>query len=162
MLSEKATNLTVKLCSEIKSTVGGKDFKILSWEEIAKIAGLDGVDEDLKQTFEELRLNQCIVQKYKDDEEVCFALTDKAILLKQDLDTMEKVKKNEISTPIVKTDDEGNSVVVLPKSNHELQKQYQPKTKVSQKVSMFFTGLFGGAVGGALVYGIIYLLTILL
>jgi len=141
------------LCDKI----GSKEYVIYSWEDVAKAYGEDIEVADVKEIFEDIRLNQCIIQKYKDDEEVCFAITDKARLIKQDYEALTKVEEN--AAPLVKTDESGNSVIVIPKSSQELQKYVpQKKKKLGARIEAFLFGILGGALGGAIVYGIIYLL----
>ena len=152
MLSEKATKLTMGLCDKI----GSKEYVIYSWEDVAKAYGEDIDVSEIKELFEDVRLNQCINQKYKDDEEVCFAITDKALLIKQDYEALTKVEEN--AAPLVKTDESGNSVIVIPKSAQQLQSITKQPKKLSVKLTAFLYGILGGAVGGAVIYGIIYLL----
>ena len=81
MLSERATKLVMGLTK----VISGKEYVIYSWDEVAKCCDEKDVTlDEVKNIFEEVRLNQCLNQKYKDDDEVCFALTDKALLIKND------------------------------------------------------------------------------
>ena len=160
MLSDKATQLTIALVEKIDAKVGGA-YKIFGWDEIAPLVGKETVDQELKDLFEEVRLNSCLTLKYKDDNEVCFAMTDKAILLKQDLDAMKIAQEGKVEAPMVKVDDQGNSMVVLHSSKIYLQ-IVDNKSKAPSRISSFFAGIGGGALGGALIYAIIYIVQNLL
>ena len=145
MLSESATKLIISLCDKIN----GKDFVIYSWDDVKASYGEDVALDDVKQLFEEARLNLCITQKYKDDDEVCFAMTDKALLIKQDCELLKKAEKT--NEQVIKTDEEGNSVIVIPKTTAEVKAQ---KKKLSIKIQAFLFGILGGLLGGGIVCAI--------
>ena len=150
MLSESATKLIMDLCGKIN----GSDFVIYTWEEVKNTYDENAALEDVQEIFEEARLNLCINQKYKDDDEVCFSMTDKARLIKQDYELMKKAEvKHE---KVIKTDDAGNSVIVLPKTSHEVV-AVQKKT-LSNKIASFLYGILGGVLGGGVVCAIMYLI----
>ena len=140
------------LCSKI----GSKEYVIYSWDEVAKCFGDDADLSEVKELFEEVRLNQCINQKYKDDDEVCFAITDKALLIKHDYEAMEKAEKT--ATPLVKTDESGNSVIVIPQSAPQLEKYTKPKKTLGFRLTAFLYGILGGVLGGGIVCGIMLIL----
>ena len=152
MLTNKATDLILGLCDKI----GSKEYVIYSWEEVAKCYDKKAEISEIQELFEEARLNNCVNQKYKDDDEVCFAITDKALLIKHDYKALKKAEED--ATPLVKADDEGNAVLVLPTSTQEFNKIKEGRRTLSIKVSAFLYGLLGGALGGGIVYGIIYLI----
>lgn len=156
MLSENATKLLIGLCNKIN----GKEYVIYSWDEVAKANEEELPIDEIKEIFEEARLNQCLSQKYKDDDEVCFAVTDKALLIKQDY---ELIKKAEVSQEkLIKTDESGNSVIVLPKTSHEVaQIQKLEKKKLSFRLGAFIYGILGGILGGGIVCGIMLLIQLL-
>ena len=149
MLSESATKLVMNLCEKIS----GKDFVIYSWDEVKNCYGEDEALDDVKKVFEEARLNLCITQKYKDDDEVCFAMTDKALLIKQDYELMLKAEKTK--EKVIKTDEAGNSVIVLPKTSKEV--MAQKKKPLSIKITAFLYGILGGVLGGGIICAIMYL-----
>ena len=149
MLSESATKLVMALCDKIN----GKEYVIYSWDEVKNSYDQKAALEDVQKIFEEARLNLCINQKYKDDDEVCFTMTDKARLIKQDYELLEKAE--ETHEKVIKTDDAGNSVIVLPKTSHEV--VAAKKKTLSYKVTSFLYGIFGGVLGGGIIYAIIYL-----
>ena len=152
MLTDKATKLVLALCDKI----GSKEYVIYSWEDVAKCYDEKSSIDDVKALFEEGRLNQCLTQKYKDDDEVCFAITDKALLIRHDYNAL--TNATEDAAPLVKTDEDGNSVLVLPTSNEQLKKIKKGTRALSYKLTAFLYGLLGGVLGGAIVYVIIYLL----
>jgi len=150
MLSESATKLIMDLCGKIN----GSDFVIYTWEEVKNTYDENAALEDVQEIFEEARLNLCINQKYKDDDEVCFSMTDKARLIKQDYELMKKAEvKHE---KVIKTDDAGNSVIVLPKTSHEVVAVH--KKTLSNKIASFLYGILGGVLGGGVVCAIMYLI----
>lgn len=148
MLSETATKLIIALGKK----TGGKDYVIYTWNEVKEAFGEDIAVEEIQNLFEEARLNQCVSQKYRDDDEVCFALTDKGLLIKQDYELL--MKQEETKQTVIKTDESGNSVIVLPKASHEIA---PVKKGLSIKITAFLYGLLGGVLGGALVCGIMLL-----
>lgn len=152
MLSQKATKLTVALCEKIKDAA----FVIYSWEDIFDLLGEDKPEslDDCKQLFEEVRLNACLTLKYKDSDQACFSMTDKARLITQDLEAM--TVKTKIKEPMIKTDDSGRSVLVLP-STDNLLKGISGQTATS-KVMSFIYGILGGLVGGVIGGLIAYLI----
>lgn len=153
MLTDKAAKLVLGLCDKI----GSKEYVIYSWEEVAKCLSEDADINEVKDLFEESRLNQCISKKYEDDNEVCFAVTDKALLIKHDYVALKNAEED--ATPLVQADDSGNAVLVLPKSTQELNKIKEGRRTISIKVAAFLYGILGGILGGGIIYGIIYLLS---
>ena len=149
MLTDKAAKLVIGLCDKI----GSKEYVIYSWEDVAKCLDDKADVEEVKTLFEQVRINGCVNQKYKDDEEVCFAMSDKGLLIKHDYQALKSAEED--ATPLVQADESGNAVLVLPKSSQELHKI---KRNVSTKVVAFLYGILGGVLGGAIVYGIIYLI----
>ena len=153
MLSESATKLILNLCNKIE----GKEYVIYSWDEVKACYDDDVALEEVQQLFEEARLNLCITQKYKDDDEVCFSMTDKARLIKQDCELMLKAEKKK--EKVIKTDEAGNSVIVLPKTSNEVMAQKkQNRAPLSQRLISFLYGILGGVLGGGIIYAIIYLI----
>ena len=150
MLTESATKLVMALCEKTK----GSEYKIYTWDEVKSYYDENAALEDVKSIFEEARLNLCINQKYKDDDEVCFCMTDKARLIKQDYEILEKAEKKK--EKVIKTDDAGNSVIVLPKTSKEVV-EVKKKT-LSFKVASFLYGILGGVLGGGIICAIMYLI----
>ena len=136
----------MNLCEKIN----GKDFVIYSWDDLKACYGEDVALDDVKKIFEEARLNLCVTQKYMDEDEVCFQVTDKALLIKQDYELLKKAEKTK--EKVIKTDDEGNSVIVLPKTSAEV--AAQPKKKLSFKIEAFLYGILGGVLGGGIICAI--------
>ena len=65
MLTNKATDLILGLCDKI----GSKEYVIYSWEEVAKCYDKKAEISEIQELFEEARLNNCVNQKYKDDDD---------------------------------------------------------------------------------------------
>ncbi len=155
MLSERATKLVMGL----SKVISGKEYVIYSWDEVAKCFDEKDVSlDEVKNVFEEVRLNQCLNQKYKDDDEVCFALTDKALLIKNDYEVLEKAKISK--EKVIKTDEQGNSVIVIPKTENEIA-PITKKPKIIFNLGAFLWGILGGGFGGAIVCGIMLLVKLL-
>ncbi|MEG1394487.1 MAG: hypothetical protein RSD04_01925 [Clostridia bacterium] len=162
MLTGQSTEVLQKLCDLLQDGA----YKVLEWKEIFDAEEFD--DATAKKIWRELKFNQCVDVKFSDEEEVCFAVTDKSRLIVQELAQMalEKLSKN----TFVKTDNQGRTCVVIP--NEELQDSSQavanavatvnlPTKKQGKKggIKAFFWGvlggLFGGGIGGGIVYAIL-------
>ena len=137
------------LCKAIE----GKEYVIYSWEEVAACYDKDVAPEEVKAFFEEVRLNQCINQKYADSDEVCFALTDKARLIKQDVEILAKAEAKK--EKVIKTDESGNSVIVIPKTTAEV--KTMKRKPMGIRLLGFLYGILGGLLGGSIICAIMYL-----
>ena len=154
MLSHAATELTIALSKQITDT----SFVIYSWQDIASLILNDKEVsiEECKKLFEEIRINGCLVVKYKDDEEVCFSSTDKAVVLVQEMEALSN--QNSIQETMVKTDESGHATIVMPTTQKALDK-INKKKSLSAKFSNFIYGILGGIVGGITVYAIIEIIS---
>ena len=154
MLSHAATELTIALSKQITDT----SFVIYSWQDVASLILSDKEVsiEECKKLFEEIRINGCLVVKYKDDEEVCFSLTDKAVVLVQEMEALSN--QNSIQETMVKTDESGHATIVMPTTQKALDK-INKKKSLSAKFSNFIYGILGGIVGGIIVYAIIEIIS---
>lgn len=158
MLSQIATDLTIALSKQISNT----SFVIYSWEDIAALLSNEEKScskEECKNIFEEIRLNGCLIVKYKDDEEVCFSMTDKALVLTQELEALSK--KENIKETMVKTDESGHATFVMPTTQVALDNITKKNSSVSSKAKNFFIGFLGGIVGGAVLYAIIEIIKLI-
>ncbi|MGN0788636.1 MAG: hypothetical protein ACI4MY_01755 [Christensenellales bacterium] len=143
MLSQRATEFISQLCDLIPA---GK-YTIRDWEDLSSLSG----DSDAKDLIEQLKINGCVDVKYKSDQEVCFALTDKATLVSQEYKSI--VTQDE-SCQVV-TNNAGN-VIVVSKDDASV-----PVKKVGRLSSFIFGllgGLLGGSIGGGVVYAILTLI----
>lgn len=144
MLSQRATQFISQLCDLIPA---GK-YTIRDWEELSSLSG----DSDAKDLIEQLKINGCVDVKYKSDQEVCFALTDKATLVSQEYKSI--VTQDE-SCQVV-TNNAGNVIVVSKDNDASV-----PVKKVGRLSSFIYGllgGLFGGCIGGGVVYAILTLI----
>ena len=121
---------------------------------------------DLQGLWKELKMNGCLINKYADDDEVCFTLTDKARVLVQEYKAyLEQMKaqaddegeqeSNTLDNAYIKTDENG-SLVVMPKNGEGVKKKRFDVKKL-KKGAMgrgFLGGLISGAVMG-LIFGIV-------
>lgn len=149
MLSQKATDLNIALCEKIE----GSNFVIMSWEDIFGVLLEEKPDDNTcRQLFEELRLNACVTLKYKDEEQACFAMTDKARLIAEEIKALVEVEENKET--MIKTDENGHAMFVVPKTKMALENISKSKKESSMK--SFLAGMLGGVLGGAIIYAIMY------
>ncbi|MDE6362321.1 MAG: hypothetical protein K2L53_05020, partial [Clostridia bacterium] len=120
---------------------------------------------DLKALWKELKMNGCLVNKYADEQEVCFTLTDKARVLAQEykayLEQMKAQAEADDKEPsgldnaFIKTDENG-SLVVMPSSG-DVAKKKKFEVKKLKKSAMgrgFLGGLLSGGIMG-LIFGVL-------
>ncbi|MGN0771334.1 MAG: hypothetical protein ACI4MI_01980 [Christensenellales bacterium] len=143
MLSQQATEFLSRLCAAIPS---GK-YTIKEWRELSTF--LDD-ESDAKGLFDQLKINGCVDVKYKSDDEVCFALTDKATLVSQEFNSL--IKQDEKAQVV--TTNAGNVIVV----SQENQTKAAPKGRLASFIYGLLGGLLGGCIGGGAVYAILSML----
>ncbi len=138
MLSQQATVFLSKLCDLIPA---GK-YTIRDWEDLSSLSD----ESDAKEIIEQLKINGCVDIKYKSEQDVCFALTDKATLVSQEYKSI--VTQDE-SCQVV-TNNAGNVIVVSQP------KEVDRPTKKVGRLSSFIYGLLGGLLGGSIGGGVVY------
>lgn len=160
MLSKTQTQYLVVLTDKFLE----HGFVIQEWDELKSLC-LEGMDFD--ECWEQLNVNGCLTIKFKDAEQVCFKLTDRARLLVQDYKIMQQQVEISAKT-MLQSDSMGRTIMVVPQEDNaedeNLSKQSQTdnKTKV-RKNRGFWSGLIGGLLGGLLSGGgIFYLLSTLI
>lgn len=158
MLTNTATLYLVDLCDAYPDN----KYVVVEWGDLK---GLSRQEElDLKEVWKELKMNGCIINKYADDEEVCFTLTDKARVLVQEykvlIEQMAAQEQNKddaqsLDNSYIKTDENG-SLVLMP-TGGEVVKKRKFELKELKKSAMgrgFLGGLISGSILG-LIFGII-------
>lgn len=148
MLSQSATDLNIALCEKIE----GNNFVIFAWEDIAALMEECEISS-CQELFEELRLNACVNLKYKDEEQACFSMTDKARIITSEIQALLNTEGEQET--LVKTDSDGNAVFVIPKTKAALENISNKKTS---KIGGFWAGFLGGIVSSGIFYAIIYLI----
>lgn len=175
MLSNTSTRYLVELCDKYPEN----KYVVVEWPELKSLWEYAPEDFDFDESWKELKMNECIVYKYKDEDEVCFTLTDKARVLVQEYKMFieqtlasqqvsssaqkssskkidEQALTNEqreiLKDTFVKTDSDGRTVMVMPKEAAEKKKRFEFK-KIKQ--SAFAGGFVGGLISG-LIFGIIF------
>lgn len=172
MLSNTSTRYLAELCDKYPEN----KYIIVEWDELKSLWEKAPEDFDFDDTWNEIKINNCIEYKYKDEEEVCFTLTDKARVIVQDYkvllekalaaqqaamkaslkkpDDEESVDSNEdlLKDTYVQTTEDGSTVVIRPQEKVEQQKQYE--LQIVRKKA-FYSGLTGGLLSGS-VLGMIF------
>ena len=161
MLSNTSTQYLVSLCDRYPEN----KYVIVEWEDLAKLNSTEDEDFNIAEVWKELRMNGCLINKYKDDDEVCFTLTDKSRVLVQEykllMEQMAKESKDKsqsatLGESYIKTDDTG-SLVLMPANSGEVAKKKKFELKKMKKTAVgrgFLGGLISGGIFG-LLFGLI-------
>ncbi|MDE6275183.1 MAG: hypothetical protein K2M75_01450 [Clostridia bacterium] len=162
MLTNSATLYLVDICEKYPDN----KYIVAEWEDLKAINTHEDSSFDLQALWKELKMNGCLVNKYADDQEVCFTLTDKARVLVQEykayLDQMKAQAEADgqetaegLDNAFIKTDENG-SLVVMPTSGEAVKKRKFELKKLKKNAMGrgFFGGLISGAIMG-LIFGII-------
>ena len=159
MLTNSATLFLVDICDKYPDN----KYLVVEWTDLEAINTQEDPNFDLKSLWKELKMNGCIVNKYLDDQEVCFTLTDKARVLVQEykayLEQMKAQADGEqgdtLDNAYIKTDENG-SLVVMPTSGDAVKKRRfeVKKLKKSAMGRGFLGGLLSGGIMG-LIFGIV-------
>ena len=80
MLSNTSTLYLVDLCDKYPDN----KYVVVEWRDLACVNTNPNENFDLAEVWNELKMNGCLINKYKDEEEVCFTLTDKSRVLVQE------------------------------------------------------------------------------
>ena len=161
MLTNSATLYLVDLCDKYPDN----KYIVAEWEDLKAINTQEDTPIDLQGLWKELKMNGCIINKYADDDEVCFTLTDKARVLVQEykayLEQMtaqadaDGQEAEILDNAFIKTDENG-SLVVMPTTGEAVKKK-KFEIKKLKKGAMsrgFLGGLISGSIMG-LVFGIL-------
>lgn len=176
MLSNTSTRYLSELCDKYPEN----KYVVVEWTELKELWENAPEDFDFEETWNELKINNCVVYKYKDDEEVCFTLTDKARVIVQEYkvlveqaiaaqqaamkasskkqDDDEVIDQNGeglLKDSYVQTRDDGSTVVIMPQGTVEKKKRFELK---ALKHNAFASGFLGGLISGGvlgLIFGII-------
>lgn len=172
MLSNTSTRYLAELCDKYPEN----KYVVVEWPELKELWEYAPEDFDFDESWKELKMNNCIVYKYKDEDEVCFTLTDKArvlvqeykVLVEQALNAQQPAPKTVsrktesedfhheqeqiLKDAYVQTNPDGRTVMIMPKDVAEKKKRFEFK-KIKQNA--FAAGFIGGLVSG-LICGIIF------
>ncbi|MDE7348466.1 MAG: hypothetical protein K2N53_02260, partial [Clostridia bacterium] len=161
MLTNSATLYLVDICDKYPDN----KYLVVEWEDLKAISTQEDPNFDLKALWKELKMNGCLVNKYADEQEVCFTLTDKARVLAQEYKAyLEQMKAqaeaddkepNGLDNAFIKTDENG-SLVVMPSSG-DVAKKKKFEVKKLKKSAMgrgFLGGLLSGGIMG-LIFGVL-------
>ncbi|MDE6211703.1 MAG: hypothetical protein K2K85_01355 [Clostridia bacterium] len=161
MLTNSATLYLVDICDKYPDN----KYLVVEWEDLKAISTQEDPNFDLQALWKELKMNGCLVNKYADEQEVCFTLTDKARVLVQEykayLEQMKAQAEADDKEPsgldnaFIKTDENG-SLVVMPSSNDAVKKRKfeVKKLKKSAMGRGFLGGLLSGGIMG-LIFGVL-------
>lgn len=145
MISKEATLLFAKIADNITES----GYVVKDWSELFALLGESRPKDDkLKEMWEQIKFYGYVVQKFKDDEQVCFAITDKGKLYQEELKTVAVgLTKDGVALQIDKL---GRPIIVGTE-------------KFAKKVAVFFkrkwadivvglvSGLLGGIIGGVII-----------
>ncbi|MDE5991152.1 MAG: hypothetical protein K2H36_06180 [Clostridia bacterium] len=151
MLSQKSTLYLVALCDKYPDN----KYIVVEWSDLIALNTLEEENFDIAEVWNELKMNGCLIIKYKDDDEVCFTLTDKARVIVQEYkvltEQMSKQSEEKSDTPIGETflkTDENGSLMFMPGGNEVARKRKFELKKM--KKSAMGRGFFGGLISGAI------------
>ena len=140
----------------------GKGYVIAEWDELFCLYSQEQfTQDDFFDSWEQLKVDNCIIQKFRDNEQVCFCLTDKAKSISQDFVVMQEQTLSH-SNAVVQTDSLGRTIVVLPKNQtieesiNEVAQNSKKEAVRSSKSKGFWSGLLGGIFGGLISGGALY------
>ncbi|MDE6614127.1 MAG: hypothetical protein K2K24_01320 [Clostridia bacterium] len=154
MLSNTTTLYLVDLCDKFPDN----KYLVVEWSDLAAINTHESENFDLQEVWNELKMNGCLINKYKDDDEVCFTLTDKSRVLVQEykllMEQSEKQADGASDTPMgegfIKTDENG-SLVFMPNGNEVKKRRFEiKKIKKGAMSRGFLGGLISGGICGLL------------
>ncbi|MDE5549648.1 MAG: hypothetical protein K2J13_05300, partial [Clostridia bacterium] len=154
MLSNTTTLYLVDLCDKFPDN----KYLVVEWSDLAAINTHESENFDLQEVWNELKINGCLINKYKDDDEVCFTLTDKSRVLVQEykllMEQSEKQADGASDTPMgegfIKTDENG-SLVFMPNGNEVKKRRFEiKKIKKGAMSRGFLGGLISGGICGLL------------
>lgn len=173
MLSNTTTRYLAELCDKFPDN----KYVVVEWSELKSMWKDAPEDFDFDESFKELKMNDCIIYKYKDEDEVCFTLTDKARVLIQEYrvfieqavaaqqtakktvakkgdkeEQLSAEQKEIIKDSYVQAGADGRAVMIMPTEVAEKKKKFEFK-RIKQNA--FASGFLGGLVGG-LVFGLIF------
>ena len=161
MLTNSATLYLVDICDKYPDN----KYLVVEWEDLKAISTQEDPNFDLNALWKELKMNGCLVNKYADEQEVCFTLTDKARVLVQEYKAyLEQMKAqaeaddkepNGLDNAFIKTDENGSLVVMS--SSGDVAKKRKFEVKKLKKSAMgrgFLGGLLSGGIMG-LIFGVL-------
>ena len=158
MLTNTATLYLVNLCDAYPDN----KYLVVEWSDLKALSSQEELN--ISEVWKELKMNGCVNNKYADDDEVCFTLTDKARVLVQEYKVlMEQMSSSEqgeddgqnLDNSYIKTDENG-SLVIMP-TGGDVVKKRKFELKELKKSAMgrgFLGGLLSGGIVG-LIFGVL-------
>lgn len=143
MISKEASLFFAKIANNIIES----GYVIKEWSEIFGLLGQEGKkDEKTLEMWEQIKFYGYVEQKFKDDEQVCFAITDKGRLFAEELKAVVANVGNEVHE--LKIDHLGRPIAI---SSQKFFKRVASffKRKWVDIVLGLASGLVGGLIGGA-------------
>ncbi len=139
------TNDAIDFLAILSDSISSRGYFVKEWGELAELK--EGLDIDMcKKYFRQLKINGCADVKYFDEQEICFALTDKASLIVDDYKVLNE--QGSTSSQVVK-DNDGRIVAVIPR------KLKERKFDFKSWIVCFLGGILGGLIGGGILYAIL-------
>ena len=156
MLSNTSTLYLVDLCDKYPEN----KYIVAEWADLSAINTNGEENFDVKEVWNELKMNGCLINKYKDDDEVCFTLTDKSRVLVQEYKLLmeQSAKQSEdgssetiMGEGFIKTDENG-SLVFMPNGNEVKKRRFEIK---KLKKGAMSRGFLGGLISGG-IFGLLF------
>ncbi|MBD5085761.1 MAG: hypothetical protein HDT32_00030 [Clostridiales bacterium] len=155
MLSNTSTLYLVDLCEKYPEN----RYMVAEWDDLSAINTHDDENFDVREVWNELKMNGCLINKYKDDDEVCFTLTDKSrvivqeykLLMEQSAKQADGESETSMGEGFIKTDESG-SLVFMPGGNEVKKRKFEIK-KI--KKGAMSRGFLGGLISGG-IFGLIF------
>ena len=157
MLSNTSTQYLVDLCDKYPEN----KYVVVEWSDLI---ALNSREEgfNITDVWNELKMNGCLIIKYKDEDEVCFTLTDKSRVIVQEYKLLieQAAKQSEDKSDgegetFIKTDENG-SLMFMPGATESVKKRKFELKKL--KKSALGRGFLGGLISGGicgLLFGLI-------
>lgn len=134
MLDKEGVALLSRLCNMTE----GEKYGVFDWTDLFE----GGLDDARKAVWHSLVQQGCVNVKYRDEQEVCFAVTLKGRNINEELATMQVV--GDENQTVVRTDATGRPVMVV-KDDSFFENM---RKKMHSRSIGFIWGVIGGVVGG--------------
>lgn len=156
MLSNTSTLYLVDLCDKYPDN----KYIVAEWDDLNAINTHESESFDLQDVWKDLKMNGCLINKYKDEDEVCFTLTDKSRVLVQEYKLLIEKMANQsedsaassMGEGFIKTDESGS--LVFMQNGNELVKKRKFEIKKIKKGAMS-RGFLGGLISGG-IFGLLF------
>lgn len=140
MLSARATEWLEQICDANPAD----GYKVREWSELIGLLP-DLQAEEAQALWKQLRSNDMVQVKYEDENEVCFALYERARSLVQDVKSLRDTRPDAEQAEI-RTGADGKAVMIVPKE--QIANEIMTNTRMSRNIRSALWGLLGGLIGG--------------